>query len=247
MVASLGFPWTAGGVSREFKHLSPSLVQGQIRRYQTCLNAVALDEYRRLFSLKIWYLSKDSKVAKTIDLQQCWFPGAHHNVGGGYHNQALADLSFFWMLDHCRLFLNFNPKYIKYVVDTHYQPSQLESISGRPSRLEHADGYDMEHQGWGCGRCYNSYWIRHSWMWKYRTPGAYGDDDEETKETIHPSVRVRGQSSRENGGELKDRPGFYSPKALRGFEPREGTNWSWEWVKKEKGRGSGDPRGSIPG
>ncbi|KIK54082.1 hypothetical protein GYMLUDRAFT_1024360 [Collybiopsis luxurians FD-317 M1] len=231
-VGSLGFPWSgAGDASLEFKYLSPTLVKG-IRH---AFHALALDEYRRTFSPTMWYLPKGAEVAKTIDLQQCWFPGAHRNVGGAYHDQALADLSFFWMLDRCRPFLDFDPEYIKYVVDTHYQSSQSEDDSDRPSRLDHVDGYDMEYQGWGRERCYDSYRLGGTWLWKYRTPGAYGGGDEGTNltnESIHPSVRARWQSSREDGGELKDGPGVYAPEALRGFEPREGANRQWEWVKK---------------
>ncbi|KIK52391.1 hypothetical protein GYMLUDRAFT_207992 [Collybiopsis luxurians FD-317 M1] len=231
-VASLGFPWAAGGISWEYRHYSPSLVKG----IKHAFHAVALDEYRRPFSPTMWYLPKDAEVAKTIDLQQCWFPGAHRNVGGGYDDEALADLSFFWMLDRCRPFLNFDLEYIKYIVDAHHQPSEFKGISDCSSLLEPSDGSDTKYQGWGRGKCYNSYKIKHSWGLKYRTPGAYGDDNEETKETIHASVRARWQTSRESGGELKDGPRFYAPEALRGFEPRECANGSWEWVKKKKGK-----------
>ncbi|KIK53916.1 hypothetical protein GYMLUDRAFT_249959 [Collybiopsis luxurians FD-317 M1] len=234
-VASLGVPWTGSGeVFGGYKHLSPSLVKGIKHAFQ----ALALDEYRNPFSPTLWFLPEDGEVAKTIDLQQCWFPGAHRNIGGGYHDQALADLAFFWILDRCSQFLAFDPKYIKSVVDTHYQPWKLNSNSGRSSRLEHADGYDTVYQGWGRGRCYDSYRGGQTWTWKYRTPGAYRGFDGETNvtnESIHPSVRARWQTSREKGGELKDDPSIYAPKALRGFEPREGANGNWEWVKKENG------------
>ncbi|KIK54063.1 hypothetical protein GYMLUDRAFT_249825 [Collybiopsis luxurians FD-317 M1] len=195
-VASLGIPWTGvGEVSGKYKHLSPSLVKG----IKHAFHALALDEYRHPFSLTMWHLPKDAEVAK-IDLQQCWFPGAHTNVGGGYNNQALADLS---RLDDRR----------------------LSSVT-----VTVAVGWNMR--------------MGQTWMWKHRTPSAHGVDDKETKEIIHPSVWARWQSSRENGGELKDRPGVYAPKALTkgAFERELGVG-----EKGERERGSGNPGGSVPG
>ncbi|KIK52392.1 hypothetical protein GYMLUDRAFT_180166 [Collybiopsis luxurians FD-317 M1] len=208
-VASLGFPWTAGGVSGRYKHWTGDLSQG----IKHAFHALALDERRRAFTPTLWFLPEEKEIAKNIKLHQCWFPGAHTNIGGGYNDQALADLTFAWLTDLCRPLLDFDESYIKSVVHTHFDPSS-----------------------WGRGRCYDSYRLGSTWLVKHRTPGAYGDSDKETKETIHPSVRVRWQSSRESGGELKDGPPLYAPKALRGFEPRKSANGSWEWVKKEEGK-----------
>ncbi|KIK54081.1 hypothetical protein GYMLUDRAFT_88233 [Collybiopsis luxurians FD-317 M1] len=227
-VASLGDLWTAGGVSGKYEHYSGALVKG----IKHAFHALALDEYRRPFSPTMWFLPED---APEIDLQQCWFPGVHANVGGGYDDQATADLAFAWMVNLCRPFLEFNQDYLDKVVDLHYNPSKLDRSSDRSPRLK-VNGFHMEYQGWGGGRCYDSYRLGQTWSWKYRTPGAYGGYDEETNETIHPSVRARWQSSREKCRKLKDGLGVYAPEALRGFEPREGANGSWEWVKKEKGQ-----------
>ncbi|KIK54038.1 hypothetical protein GYMLUDRAFT_49007 [Collybiopsis luxurians FD-317 M1] len=227
-VAGLGLPWKAGGISGRYEHFSPSLVKG----IKHAFHALALDEYRRPFSPIMWFLPSDPVAAESIDLQQCWFTGAHSNVGGGYNDQALADLTLAWMVDLCRPFLDFDQEYINQVVVFHHQPSKLHSSRGRSTRLEHADGYDTEYQGWGRGRCYDSYRMGQTWTWKYRTPGGYY---KETNETMHPSVRVRWQSSREENIELRDGPGIYAPTALSGFEPREGANGKWEWVKTRNG------------
>ncbi|KIK54083.1 hypothetical protein GYMLUDRAFT_1024368 [Collybiopsis luxurians FD-317 M1] len=219
-VASLGVPeWTnPGGVSGKYRHFSGSLVKG----IKHAFHALALDECRRPFSPTMWYLPKDTEAAKSIDLQQCWFPGVHTNVGGGYHDQAIADLTLAWMIDRCRPFLDFDSKYINLLVSLDHQPWNIHS-SDR----------------WGRGRWYDSYRQGQTWTWKYRTPGAYTDDDGETKETnetIHPSVLARWQSSREEGGKMRDGPGVWAPKALRGFEPRAGAHGNWEWVKKKNGK-----------
>jgi len=35
----------------------------------------------------------------TVDLRQVWFPGVHSNVGGGYDDQEIANISLAWMMD----------------------------------------------------------------------------------------------------------------------------------------------------
>jgi hypothetical protein len=32
----------------------------------------------------------------TTDLRQVWFPGAHANVGGGYSDQEIANITLAW-------------------------------------------------------------------------------------------------------------------------------------------------------
>ncbi|KAH9916027.1 aspartic peptidase domain-containing protein [Fomitopsis serialis] len=61
------------------------------------------------------HLPDKDEVAKSIDLRQCWFSGVHTNlnVGGGYPDQALADLALAWMIDLCSPYPDFDPKYIK--------------------------------------------------------------------------------------------------------------------------------------
>lgn len=46
------------------------------------------------------------------NLRQVWFPGAHSNIGGGYEDQALADITLAWMMSQVRPFLDFTPGYI---------------------------------------------------------------------------------------------------------------------------------------
>jgi uncharacterized protein (DUF2235 family) len=60
--------------------------------------AMALDEHREAFDIEFW-TSDDggNKKPDNVDVEQRWFIGAHANVGGGYGDDALADLSFVWM------------------------------------------------------------------------------------------------------------------------------------------------------
>ncbi len=63
---------------------------------KTALHAVAIDEQRKSFAPSLW------KQANAVDgqvLEQVWFPGVHSNIGGGYSDQGLADVSLQWMIE----------------------------------------------------------------------------------------------------------------------------------------------------
>ncbi|KAJ7792754.1 hypothetical protein B0H14DRAFT_3889701 [Mycena olivaceomarginata] len=77
---------------------------------ENAFQALALDEKRAAFSPTLWSLP--SSMAKT-HLQQCWFPGAHSDVGVSYADAQpfdSSDLSLMWMIRQCRPFLAFNNK-----------------------------------------------------------------------------------------------------------------------------------------
>jgi uncharacterized protein (DUF2235 family) len=66
--------------------------------------ALALDERRKLFSPCLWELSdtvKSDPEHKQV-LEQRWFPGNHANVGGGYADSSLSDLSLEWMISKAK-------------------------------------------------------------------------------------------------------------------------------------------------
>ena len=79
-------------------------------------HAIALDEHRLPFTPTIWETPKDRK---DLDLKQCWFPGVHANVGGGYPDTMASDITLIWMISQM----------IK------------ENIISK-------DGFDMEHIHW---------------------------------------------------------------------------------------------------
>ena len=95
---------------------------------ENAFQALALDESRASFSPAIWEKPRGNttvrnlsyggftKTARKIDrlqnLRQVWFPGAHSNIGGGYEDQALADITLAWMMSQLSPFLEFTPGYI---------------------------------------------------------------------------------------------------------------------------------------
>lgn len=214
---------------------------------KNAFHALALDECRRPFSPTLWYLPENSKSGYpssssfsrshllmschgVVNLQQCWFPGVHTNVGGGYADTALADLALAWMIDHCSPFLSFNPNHLDLIFQLHQHPDTL-----RTRRREKEGVFDKVYQGWGRGHLYDSFkeslYTVQVQGWRYRRPGAYGGKEGaeglsiRTGEVIHASVRERWYA------ELQP---TWKPESLKGFGPRQNASGVWEWFKAGK-------------
>ncbi|EIM79463.1 uncharacterized protein STEHIDRAFT_69453 [Stereum hirsutum FP-91666 SS1] len=228
-VASLGIPWrptsNAGGVSGDYEHFDGGLfLFHHFIGIENAFHALALDECRGPFTPTMWYLPTDKDAANCINLKQTWFPGVHSNVGGGYPDQALADLSLSWMIDLCRPFLSFDLANINLEIDLSLNPWKIRS----KKRMAHKDGPpDVEWKGWACGKWYDSYKNGKTWSWKYRTPGMYENERElekgDTNETMHASVKARWDMLRPS----------WRPKALEGFRPEVIEGGGIEWVKRD--------------
>ncbi|MEQ0565521.1 DUF2235 domain-containing protein [Amycolatopsis sp. NEAU-NG30] len=61
---------------------------------QSAFQALAVDEHRKAFRPAVW---KPSKNADGQQREQLWFAGVHSDIGGGYPEPALADLTLRWM------------------------------------------------------------------------------------------------------------------------------------------------------
>jgi uncharacterized protein (DUF2235 family) len=95
-VGTMGVPllsyklWQALGYSWEFHdvNLGPHI--------RHAFQALAIHEQRSKFRPAVW----EKPTARTDQtLQQVWFSGAHADVGGGYRDSGLSDLSLAWMID----------------------------------------------------------------------------------------------------------------------------------------------------
>jgi hypothetical protein len=60
-------------------------------------HAVSMDEMRESFQPTLW-----TNAARHADAQECWFPGVHSDVGGGYHEAGLANGALRWMIAEAR-------------------------------------------------------------------------------------------------------------------------------------------------
>ena len=61
---------------------------------QSAFQALAIDESRRPFEPTLW---EHQVHADQQDLEQVWFVGGHCDVGGGYDDRELADITLRWM------------------------------------------------------------------------------------------------------------------------------------------------------
>ncbi|SPN99730.1 uncharacterized protein DNG_02581 [Cephalotrichum gorgonifer] len=188
-VGSLGLPrmqWAPSNRNdRELRFASLDVHPG----VDYAFHALALDEWRTAFGPTLWSLHPDNKHT---ELRQVWFPGSHSNVGGGFEDQQIATIALAWMAD------------------------QLTSVGvefGRPEmqRIFYDVNSEAQSRPWGMGKIHNPSGatsipdrVYDALPWRYftgkqtpaRTPGLYthdGADDPllNTKESVHPSVRIR--------------------------------------------------------
>jgi hypothetical protein len=62
-------------------------------------HALAIDEERAAFSPTLWH-AQPGAVGQ--ELKQVWFTGVHSDVGGGYAETSLSDITLLWMADRAR-------------------------------------------------------------------------------------------------------------------------------------------------
>lgn len=95
-VAALGLSWKSVDVLLNllpgFRHsfhnfkLSPSV--------ENAYQALAIDDERKTFHPILW----DSEKLSYQKVKQVWFCGMHTDVGGGYSERQLSDISLHWMM-----------------------------------------------------------------------------------------------------------------------------------------------------
>ncbi len=64
------------------------------RSVRHACHALAIDERRNPFKPTLWeYKPKEHQT-----MEQVWFPGVHTNIGGGYPDYSLSDITLEWMI-----------------------------------------------------------------------------------------------------------------------------------------------------
>jgi uncharacterized protein (DUF2235 family) len=105
-VGALGIPAAFGGIDAAlFGFLDTSLHPD----VQNAFHALAIDERRREFPATLW----SSAPAPGQTLEQMWFAGVHCNVGGGYPQSGLSDITLSWMVGKAKaLGLQLDPGFL---------------------------------------------------------------------------------------------------------------------------------------
>ncbi|PUU77088.1 hypothetical protein B9Z19DRAFT_988179 [Tuber borchii] len=130
---------------------------------ENAFHALALDEERIFFEPTLWKKTEESKGA---NLKQCWFPGVHSDIGGGWADKEISDMTLAWMMQQLSGFLEFDESYLEKIIESGDLSSKDE---------------------WATGKINSETGIKRALNWKTRAPGMQDD----TEETIHKSVRVR--------------------------------------------------------
>ena len=84
-------------------------------------HAVAIDERRNTFRSALW----SNEPGDHQWVEQEWFSGVHANVGGGYQEAGLSDVTFLWMMERAeKCGLAMNKAYVK----EHIKPNPLGTL-----------------------------------------------------------------------------------------------------------------------
>jgi len=161
-VGSLGIP---GNVDQTFASFYEFHDTGLGAHVDNAFHALALDEARKDFQPALWQQDPAAKANGQV-LQQVWFAGAHSNVGGGYEEHGLSDVTLAWMGGQVADMLAIDVDYLKAKRDLR--------------------------NGWGLGKLYNS---AEGPIWQLRgtRPRTPTLGNAATCESIHPSVAERGK------------------------------------------------------
>ena len=97
-VGALGVPFATLNRLNPFSHrFHDTRLSARVR---LALQALSIDENRFTFRPTLWEhpapTMGDAGVAQTI--HQVWFAGAHSDVGGGYQDTGLSDITLSWMI-----------------------------------------------------------------------------------------------------------------------------------------------------
>jgi uncharacterized protein (DUF2235 family) len=102
-VGALGLPIELFGLDTQTKYGFHDVTLSS--RVKNAFHAIAIDEHRKAFAPTLW--EQPVEDLEKNWLEQAWFCGVHSNVGGGYPDASLSDITLRWMIervtDRCRL------------------------------------------------------------------------------------------------------------------------------------------------
>lgn len=92
---------------------------------QHAYHAVAVDENRKNYAVTLWA----PKAKPTQTMEQRWFIGAHSDVGGGYQDRRLSDITLHWMQGKAAATgLSFKPESIPMQIEEYYKSPVTDSF-----------------------------------------------------------------------------------------------------------------------
>jgi hypothetical protein len=162
-----------------------------------------MDEKRKTFPASLWH-----KTGASTELEQCWFPGTHSNIGGPAGDalpfEEIADITLAWMVDNLSGKLTFESDAIKEIVKEHRV--------GKASCSAHSS--------WGCSPISDNFDGIQGMLWRLlgeegRTIGRSDN------ESVHPIARLRWNKLGEKPTPLKQYDGSKSTWSTTGSTVEE--------------------------
>ncbi|RGP66455.1 hypothetical protein FLONG3_8892 [Fusarium longipes] len=125
-VSALGLPDSLSWLrpSRDKLAMVDNSVPGIV---DNVFHALALNERRSLFKPNIWSDSSKSRQSP-LNIKQCWFLGAHSDIGGGYEDIGLANISLIWMVAQLKTYTHIKISY--YALQQLLLPQDISSSKG---------------------------------------------------------------------------------------------------------------------
>lgn len=124
------------------------------RNINHAFQALSLHERRSKFRPVVWKLPENnygtdleevgSSHNHVPDLQQCWFPGYHSDIGGGQKKDILAQFTLIWMISKLKTYLKFD---FAPIWNEHNPPSEYgERLTSRGVGNKCEDKTNSKHQ-----------------------------------------------------------------------------------------------------
>lgn len=98
---------------------------------ECAFHALAIDEKRGPFGPVLWQKKCGKDLPKVVE--QVWFPGVHSNVGGGWSDSGVSDLTLTWMIS--RVQANSDLAFDEAYMEDNLRPDPLGQIYDSRSAL----------------------------------------------------------------------------------------------------------------
>ncbi|KAL0951250.1 hypothetical protein HGRIS_007968 [Hohenbuehelia grisea] len=168
-VGSLGLPEELTLVSPKTRSLFGFPDRHLGLHIERAYQALALNEMRADFDCTKFEQTEDGRRKNQV-LKQCWFTGAHTDIGGGYDEHDLADITLAWMAAHIGDALQLDTKYLL------TRPQPVAAWGKQPPHDSRTGLFSLSHKV------------------QRKLPTA---TDNVTHETIHPSVKEQSSTTPE--------------------------------------------------
>lgn len=99
---------------------------------ENAYQALAIDERRSNFKPTLWQTSNRVKAGHVSQImEQVWFTGVHSNIGGGYPDTGLSDLTLEWMIKNAiKCGLGFDSDYLLNEIKPNMLGKKYDSKTG---------------------------------------------------------------------------------------------------------------------